>query len=509
MRFMAAAGLVMLLSGLGSYYATSQLSAFSIANLIAGPVALIVTGIIQSRRIRGFSGVHSRRVVLRWTAVCTAVLIAVVISNVLASGWSQRIDLTVERSFTLSDQSLDLCAEFASGTQDQRPLLLLFEDAKLARDVRLLISAYESSCELDARELLRVEAPPEAQAVLSSFETTVVACWTGRCEPVGYPSEENISSALLRLVRSSSPTAYFLIGHGEANFASESDLGFSGFAASLRQEGIEIRVLIGPSVKEIPEDAELVVVANPERQLLQAELDALDRYLQRGGRMLVLLEPNSSSNIQELLERWGFGLPAGVIADRITSPLLESPRPVSLLVNRFSTSHPVTRKMSRRTLLLMPTARAVIPARKPEPQDRLTGLVFSSPGSWLESDVSGAYQGRELRRDADEIGGREIPIAAAGRYPRTGGEARLVVLGDRDFASNRLVSSLYNRDLFMNAVLWLAEDEARIAIRPKLWTRDQDPLTLQQTVAYFYFMAFALPEILLLLGIRAWYQQKT
>jgi ABC-type uncharacterized transport system involved in gliding motility auxiliary subunit len=83
-----------------------------------------------------------------------------------------------------------------------------------------------------------------------------------------------------------------------------------------------------------------------------------------------------------------------------------------------------------------------------------------------------------------------------------------VVIGDRDFASNHLLDALYNRDLLLNAVRWLASDEARLALTDKAWTPNQDPLTLQQTVAYFYFLAFALPEALLLLGIYAWWRQR-
>ena len=101
------------------------------------------------------------------------------------------------------------------------------------------------------------------------------------------------------------------------------------------------------------------------------------------------------------------------------------------------------------------------------------------------------------------------PLAAAGRYPRgEGTEARIVVIGDRDFASNRWLGSLYNLDLAMNALLWLAEEEQRVAIRPKAWTPDTHPLPLETTLGYFYSLAFALPEILLLLGIHAWYRQQ-
>ena len=66
-----------------------------------------------------------------------------------------------------------------------------------------------------------------------------------------------------------------------------------------------------------------------------------------------------------------------------------------------------------------------------------------------------------------------------------------------------------NLPLLLHSALWLAEDVRRIAIRPKLWTPYQDPLTIQQTLAYFYFFAFALPEVLLLLGIHAWVRQRS
>jgi ABC-type uncharacterized transport system involved in gliding motility auxiliary subunit len=122
-----------------------------------------------------------------------------------------------------------------------------------------------------------------------------------------------------------------------------------------------------------------------------------------------------------------------------------------------------------------------------------------------------AIAGRETEPPANAERA-EIPVVATGRFPRgeadDAREARMVVIGDRDFASNRLLEALYNRDLFMNAIRWLANDETRIALGDKGWTPNQDPLTLQQTVAYFYFLAFALPEALLLLGIFAWWRQR-
>jgi ABC-type uncharacterized transport system involved in gliding motility auxiliary subunit len=502
--FLAAAALVMVLSGLASYYTTGEVSVFSAVNVVAGALLLVTSGVLQSRRVAGFSGARSRSVLLRWSAVCGAVLVAVVLLNVLASRWSAALDLTADRQYTLSDQTHTVCAQIGTLPEAQRPTLLFFEDALIAKDVALRIAQYRAHCPIEIRDLQRDEAPPAARAILIEYETTVVACRSGYCEAAGYPSEGNITNALLRMTRQTVPIVYFVFGHGEVNLRSEGNHGFAYLSAALHEEGFEVRGYVGPARADVPPDADVIVLAAPERDLLPAEAAGLERYLAEGGRLLALLEPESPQGLVELLERWGFGLPQGVVADDRVSPLIADPAPLSLLVNRFSGWHPITRKLSSRQMVLLPSTRPVLPARKPEPGDRLEALVYSHDSSWLVEDVAAARGGQVGR------GGRRtsLPLAAAGLYPREAGETRIVVIGDSDFASNRLLNTLYNPDLIINALLWLAQDEEQIALRPKGPTPDQDPLTIEQTLAYFYFLAFALPEALLLMGIYAWHRQR-
>jgi gliding motility-associatede transport system auxiliary component len=332
------------------------------------------------------------------------------------------------------------------------------------------------------------------------------------CDPVGYPSERNITSALLRLSRERAVRVYFTVGHGEIDLASEADVGYAGVAALLRNQGFEPQALVGPAASEVPADADLVVVGAPERDFLPEELAVLERYLAGGGRLLVLADAGQHSNVySELLPRWGFELDDAVVLDQAASPLLKDPTPVNLLVHLFAPYNPVTRNLSQRTMLLLPRARPVALGRKPGEDDRLDRTAFASQRAWLSHDLSRALAGSETS-PPDGASGQEISLVATGRYPRGGEsaarEARIVVVGDREFASNRLLEALYNRDLLLNAVRWLASDEQAIALTDKGWTPNQDPLTLQQTVAYFYFLAFALPESLLLLGIFAWWRQR-
>jgi len=520
MTFLPAAGLVMILVGVASYYATRSLhglSAFSGANLALGVLLVLAGAAAQVRSFRGFSGAASRRVALRALSVFVAGLLAVIALDVAARRSTARLDLTVDRLYTLSDQTRALCAEL--DTDAGPPIeLVFFEDALLAKDVRLLVAAYASACpRVAVRDASRKEPPAGARDLYTTSATTVIACRGEVCDPVGYPSERNITSALLRLASERVPRVFFLVGHGEVDLASQNDNGYSGLAALLRDQGFDVRALVGPATAELPAEADVVIAAAPERDLLPVELALLDRYLEGGGRLLALSEPALRSNFySDLLLRWGFDLEDGVIADDATSPLLEDPTPLNLLVHRFAPYNPVTRTLSRRTMVLMPTTRPVGLARKPQPDDRLERIAFASERAFVDRDLARALAGHGLARPADAASS-EPPVAATGSYPRgevdpatdvAAREARIVVIGDRDFASNRLLDALYNRDLLLNAVRWLAGDEARIALSDKAWTPNQDPLTLQQTVAYFYFLAFALPEALLLLGIYAWWRNR-
>jgi hypothetical protein len=107
-------------------------------------------------------------------------------------------------------------------------------------------------------------APPEAARDLyTTNATTVIACRGDVCDPVGYPSERNITSAILRLARDRAIRVYFTVGHGEIDLASESDAGFSGVGSMLRDQGLEPQALVGPAATEVPADADVVVVRRP------------------------------------------------------------------------------------------------------------------------------------------------------------------------------------------------------------------------------------------------------
>jgi ABC-type uncharacterized transport system involved in gliding motility auxiliary subunit len=256
----------------------------------------------------------------------------------------------------------------------------------------------------------------------------------------------------------------------------------------------------------VPADAAGLLVIGARRALRQEAAAGVERYLEHGGRLVALLEPGVRSGLEETLERFGFAVPDALVIDPAAGPLEGAPAGVNPIVAAYA-SHPITRGLSNRTLTFFLRARPVEAVRKPKPEDELVSLAFTGPRSWLDFDPA-AVHGASLPRPPPGTHFQRYSLVAAGRYPRPSGEARIVVFGDADFATNQYLRSLYNLDLLVNAIHWAVAREEAITLRPKLLTPDQDPLTPQQTLGMLYGIGLFVPELLLIGAAVAWLRRR-
>ncbi|HEX2523090.1 MAG TPA: ABC transporter, partial [Terriglobia bacterium] len=89
-----------------------------------------------------------------------------------------------------------------------------------------------------------------------------------------------------------------------------------------------------------------------------------------------------------------------------------------------------------------------------------------------------------------------------------GKEARVVVVGDSDFASNSYFQQQRNGDVFLNAVSWLAEDEDLISVRPKSQENRSISLTRANSSVLFWMTMVLLPGSALISGILVWLRRR-
>ena len=87
-------------------------------------------------------------------------------------------------------------------------------------------------------------------------------------------------------------------------------------------------------------------------------------------------------------------------------------------------------------------------------------------------------------------------------------ETRLVVFGDSDFVTNGYLGIPGNRDLFLNSVNWLAQQENLISIRPKDPEDRRVSLTADQAKLIFWLSILIIPGLILAGGVQTWWRRR-
>jgi ABC-type uncharacterized transport system involved in gliding motility auxiliary subunit len=87
-------------------------------------------------------------------------------------------------------------------------------------------------------------------------------------------------------------------------------------------------------------------------------------------------------------------------------------------------------------------------------------------------------------------------------------ETRVAAIGDSDFASNAYLGVEGNRDLFMNTVSWLAQQESLISIRPREASDRRLTLTAFQITLMFWLSIVVIPGAVLGTGVYTWWRRR-
>ena len=419
-----------------------------------------------------------------------------------------RLDLTPQKLWTLSPHS----KKILDGVEQPAEVLAFMrrEDARndYLEDLLWRVNRYEPRVTYRIIDVNR--SPALARRYKVSAYGAIVVESAGRRKTFTGVSEELLMGALVGVTRNYEKTVYFLTGHGERDaYDSDRYRGYTTARRSLEDELYHVKTLVLASEGEVPGDATVVIAAAPREDLLPQETLALRRFVDGGGSLLAMVDPDTASSFVAFLESYGLRLPPEIVADGdyklAASEALTMRVPGrgdSLITDGldadpvFSMSRPieVADGEGLASVLLETSADSwAIPARGGEiPDDH-----EYHPGR----DRRGPFAlGRQIRIDLgqDEPSEDGPPIERLERR-----SSRLVVLGDADFANNFFVELLGNRDLFVNAVNWLALEESLIGVRPVRKERGKEQFFVSERQRYnaFWLGTVIQPSIFLAVGL--------
>jgi ABC-type uncharacterized transport system involved in gliding motility auxiliary subunit len=496
--------------------------AFSLANLAVGLVLLAVSlgGNLEQIRERMQSG-EARRAGKYGTSAVLATVLGIALLGMLAflsTRYSQRWDWTEAKSHSLTDQTKKVLA----GLDQPVKVTALFAQIAAA-EAKDLLERYSVA----APDKFQVEyVDPQAQpGRLAELEVDAERLEGGLLHvklgdesvDVKEVSEVALTQAIVKLTRQEQKKVYFLDGHNErvidGDKAAEGD-GMKDAAEALRNENYQVETLLLAAKGDVPADANVVIAGGPTRPLHESEHAALERYLERGGALLVLLDPRAGTDLGVDLARWGVEVGDDVIVDRVQGMF---GRPTTPFAAEYG-DHEITRELGDATLFHV--ARSVLPAESAK--GAIEPIVRTGEQSWAERDMDRLLTKGEAEYNAETDVKGPVSVAVAGTLelgappppPAEGEEpaapkaARLVVLGDSDFASNQLIREFRNRDLFVNSVNWLLGDVEAISVRPGQPRASRLQLSSEQFLEIRYLALFVMPELIALFGVIAWWQRR-
>lgn len=461
--------------------------------------------ILDRNRIRRFfSGRHARygSNALIFSAAFLGVLI---ILNYLSYQNPFRKDLTEDKNFTLAPETIETLKRL-----DSPVFASAFFTPRISSDeARELLDLYKfhSNGKFEF-EFIDPEANPiAAEQAQISRDGTIVLKKGGYQEPVSFISEQEITAALVRLISPELRKVYFLTGHGEYNPEDTDEEGYSQVKRSLDSRNYSVDNLNLLSSNEIPDDANVIVIAGPRVPIASNEVEILNEYIMQGGSLFVMQEPLPVTEFEGqtdylanyLEEDWGIIMGNDIVID------LNSMQIFAPFAAEYS-SHPITIKLEN-IASQYPTVRSVTVSDS-ETQISRSELVKTGQQSWAETDLDSVASDPEqaaFNQEQDLPG----PVSLAVVAEIFTSDSKLVVMGDSDFANNSNFFAYANGDLFVNVIDWLAGKEDIISLTPKETTRRSlMPLTPVTSNLIMLVTVVLIPCLALVTGFLVWFKRR-
>jgi ABC-2 type transport system permease protein len=457
-------------------------------------------------------------------ALLTAIVIVLlIVLNLLVEQVPVKIDLTENRMFTLSEQTLQILDRLE---QD----VIIYGVAEPGKENRMVDEVVKRYSRRSPRVSVEYLDPyrqpvfikqfdPEGKGinegsyiVVSGEKFRVIDRWDlfninyqnpFQPEVTGLVAEERFTSAIMYVTAEKNPVIYMLKGHGEE------ELPFS-LKERLRQENYELRELTLVVKEKLPEDLDLLLVFAPKRDLTAEEEEKIRGYLgaQAQGRALFVLDDYVADlpNFQSLLRSYGLKLQPAVIVEGSADHHVGNPL---LLLPEMKEHDILTPLVNERMPILFPRAHAleILDIRRRSLE--FTPLLTTSAKAWGKVNPKPATAEKE---PGDLDGPFTVAMTVVDKEwtEETGEvESRLVVTANSHFLTSQfLMMAPGNLDFVMNCLNWLADREEVISIRARSLIHLGLRMSGWQKLIYSGIVILLIPLLALGAGVVVWLRRR-
>ena len=533
--------------------------------VIAGVgIALIISSItIFLYTNKGFFGKRRVEVVTNSIISTFALLLILGLVNFLALKYSVKVDLTENNLYTLSPQSQQLVTNLS------QPLrVYIFDsppndfDRKLLQDYARKSDQFQyqfvnPQVDINLAQKFRVTRLGDVYLEYEDKQQLVQTL-----SPDNRLSEIKLTNAIAKIQQTAQPIIYILQGHGESAME-KGQISLSQAVTRLRDKGYIVYPLTLATSPLIPPDANVLIISNPEKELLEGEINIIQKYVDNGGSLLVMYNAGSTVNLDQIMREWGIKFDDRLVVDASGTGEVFGLGPSITIIVDYGV-HPITQNFGN-GMSLFPWARPIITETVEDVT--ATALFITNSQSWGEKNPEG--ENVELDPTVDLPGPLNIGVALAKKNPlketsnnqedslnnkneqnvkneqktvskeesskkldsdlplpptikipseektdsqtiskSLPSETRMVVIGNTNFATDGWFQQQLNGDLFLNTVGWLAhEEDSTLSISPKETTNRRINLNTFQAGLIGWLALFIIPGLAFTASIVTWWQR--
>lgn len=555
-------GIFLISVGVVLQQVNTNLANLVIAMVGGGIAVFIAGGVIFLYTNRGFWSKRSTESTTNAIISTVALLLILGLVNFLGLRYSFKFDLTENQLYTLSPQSQQLVKNLS------QPMTVYVFDSPSNDFDRKLLKDYARKNDLFQYQFVDPQVSINLAQKFNVTRLGDVYLESGdrkqlvqTVSPQSRLSEVKLTNAIAKIQQTQQPTIYILQGHGEPSIEAGQN-SISQAVTTLTDKGYMVYPLTLATSPLIPPDADVLIINNPEKELLQGEINVVEKYLEDGGNLLVMYNAQTNVNLDRILSKWGVKFDNRLVVDASGAGEVFGLGPSITIVVEYG-EHPITQDFNK-GITLFPWARAIIT----DSMENITTtpLLITNSQSWGESNPEG--ENVELDTTVDLPGPLNIGVALAKKNPlrdalqpqkdtlnkendklepnndlpvlepqkenqgsdlpsppimktpqettldidiakkNQPSETRMVVIGNGNFATDGWFQQQLNGDFFVNTLAWLGnQDDRTLSISPKEATNRRINLSGFQASLITWLAIIIIPALGFTVSIVTWWQR--
>ncbi|MBP2071820.1 GldG family protein [Thermoanaerobacterium butyriciformans] len=439
------------------------------------------------------------------TILAIVILLGILIfGNLILAQKPIKWDLTKSKQYTLSDKTkqvlknlktdVTVYAFFQNDSAKTQVQNILNEYTGLSKKIKVQfidpdknpslvqkygITAYDTTLFLNSKD-------DSKRQIVNSYDIFTQSQETGQTI---FNGEQQFTQAIINVTEVNKTNAYIIQGHNEVNSTNS----LTTFKTALQGEGYNVNDLnIGQS-GGIPKDAGLIIIANPQMDYNDQEINAIMDYLKKGGKAFIMMGaengPLTEKSINNILANWNVKIDNDIVVDPSRNYFMDALSPVPEYGY-----HDITDKLESANLAsVAPSSRSITYKESNSSNISIQSFLTTSDKAWGKTN----FNSKQASFDDNDIKG-PLTLGVTISDSKTG--MKVVVLGNDLMATDKVIGLEGNRDLLMNSANWLTNKTTQISISPKPLDYATVFMTGKQANAMFIVTVIVIPLVIWIIG---------